>query len=43
VRVATALAGIGSVSCSLFAFLPPAWYTRRIEPLITRAAAATSR
>jgi hypothetical protein len=43
VRVATALAGIGSVSASLFAFLPPAWYTRRIEPLITRAAAATSR
>lgn len=43
VRVATAIAGIGSVSCSLFAFLPPAWYTRRIEPLITRAAAATSR
>jgi hypothetical protein len=26
------------VSCSLFAFLPPAWYKRRIEPLLTRAA-----
>ena len=43
VRTVTALAGIGSVSCSLFAFLPPAWYTRRIEPLLTRAGAATSR
>ena len=43
VRIATALAGLGSVSCSLFAFLPPAWYRSRIEPLLTRAAAATSR
>jgi hypothetical protein len=43
VRIATALAGLGSVSCSLFAFLPPAWYKRRIEPLLTRAAGATSR
>jgi hypothetical protein len=43
VRIVTALAGIGSVSCSLFAFLPPAWYKRRIEPLLTRAAGATSR
>jgi hypothetical protein len=43
VRTLTAIAGIGSVSCSLFAFLPPAWYTRRIEPLLTRAGAATSR
>ena len=43
VRIVTALAGIGSVSCSLFAFLPPAWYTRRIEPLLTRGGAATSR
>ena len=43
VRIATAIAGLGSVSCSLFAFLPPAWYKRRIEPLLTRAAAATSR
>jgi hypothetical protein len=30
VRTATALAGLASVSCSLFAFLPPAWYRRRI-------------
>ena len=43
VRILTAIAGIGSVSCSLFAFLPPAWYTRRIEPLLTRGGAATSR
>jgi len=43
VRIVTALAGLGSVSCSLFAFLPPAWYKRRIEPFLTRAAAATSR
>jgi hypothetical protein len=39
VRIVTAIAGIGSVSCSLFAFLPPAWYRRRIEPLLTRASA----
>jgi hypothetical protein len=43
VRIVTALAGLGSVSCSLFAFLPPAWYKRRIEPLLTRAAAAGAR
>ncbi len=43
VRIGTAIAGLGSVSCSLFAFLPPAWYKRRIEPYLTRAAAATSR
>lgn len=43
VRIATAIVGLGSVSCSLFAFLPPAWYRRRIEPLLTRAGAATSR
>jgi hypothetical protein len=43
VRIVTAIAGIGSVSCSLFAFLPPAWYKRMIEPLLTRAAGATSR
>jgi len=43
VRIVTAIAGIGSVSCSLFAFLPPAWYKRFIEPLLTRAAGATSR
>lgn len=43
VRILTALAGIVSVSCSLFAFMPPAWYRRRIEPLLTPSAAATSR
>jgi hypothetical protein len=37
VRILTALAGIGSVSSSLFAFLPPAWYRQRVEPLLTRA------
>ncbi len=31
IRVATALLGLVSVSCSLFAFLPPAWYRRRFE------------
>jgi hypothetical protein len=31
VRVATALTGLVSVTCSLFAFLPPAWYRRWIE------------
>jgi len=41
IRVLTAIAGIGSVSCSLFAFLPPAWYRRLIEPLITRASAGS--
>jgi hypothetical protein len=30
VRVATALTGLASVSCSLFAFLPPRWYRRWI-------------
>jgi hypothetical protein len=39
VRIVTAIAGIGSVSCSLFAFLPPAWYRRKIEPLLTRVSA----
>jgi hypothetical protein len=39
VRILTALAGIGSVSCSLFAFLPPAWYRRKLEPLLMRASA----
>ncbi len=43
IRIVTALAGIVSVSCSLFAFMPPAWYRRRIEPLITPSAAETSR
>jgi hypothetical protein len=41
VRIATALAGLGSVSCSMFAFLPPAWYRRRLK--LTPAGAATSR
>jgi hypothetical protein len=39
IRIVTAIAGIGSVSCSLFAFLPPAWYRRKVEPLLTRASA----
>jgi len=32
VRVLTALAGVVSITCTLFAFLPPAWYRRRLEP-----------
>jgi hypothetical protein len=43
VRIATAVAGLLSVTCSLFAFLPPAWYRRRIERGVTPAGAATSR
>jgi hypothetical protein len=31
VRIVTAVLGLGSVTCSLFAFLPPAWYRRRIS------------
>jgi hypothetical protein len=38
VRIATALTGLASVSCSLVAFLPPAWYRRR---LAAHAASAT--
>jgi hypothetical protein len=40
VRVATAAAGLVSVSCSLFAFLPPAWYRRWIEARAARGAQA---
>ena len=31
VRIGTALAGLASVTCSLFAFLPPRWYRERVE------------
>lgn len=31
VFVLTAIAGVASVSCSYLAFLPPAWYARRVE------------
>jgi hypothetical protein len=31
VRIATALAGVASISCSYLAFVPPAWYLRRVR------------
>jgi hypothetical protein len=31
IRIATALAGLVSVTCSLFAFLPPRWYRARVQ------------
>jgi hypothetical protein len=38
IRVATAIAGLASVSCSYLAFLPPAWYVRRVQAASARAA-----
>ena len=35
VRIVTAVLGLCSVSCSLFAFLPPAWYRRRIGTAVS--------
>ena len=40
VRVVTALFGLVSVTCSLFAFLPPAWYRRMFEESQTPQAEA---
>jgi hypothetical protein len=40
VRIVTALTGLVSVSCSLFAFMPPAWYRRTLEPMITPSVGA---
>jgi hypothetical protein len=31
IRIGTALAGVASISCSYLAFLPPAWYARRVR------------
>ncbi len=31
IRIGTALAGLVSVTCSLFAFLPPRWYRDRVQ------------
>jgi hypothetical protein len=31
IRIGTALAGLASVTCSLFAFLPPRWYRERVQ------------
>ena len=31
IHVATAVAGVASVSCSYLAFLPPAWFVRRVS------------
>jgi hypothetical protein len=39
VRIATALAGAASISCSYLAFVPPAWYLRRVR---ARSAPAAS-
>jgi len=30
VRIVTAVLGLGSIGCSLFAFLPPTWYRRHV-------------
>ena len=38
VRIATAFAGLASISCSYLAFLPPAWYRRRIADAAPAAA-----
>lgn len=38
VRLWTAAAGLVSVTCSLFAFVPPGWYRRWIEQAATPAA-----
>ena len=35
VRIVTAVLGLCSVGCSLFAFLPPAWYRRRIGTAVS--------
>lgn len=40
IYVATAVAGVCSISCSYLAFLPPAWFSRQVR---SRAERATSR
>jgi len=40
VRVATAVVGLASISCSYLAFLPPGWYARRVRAAAAQPAAA---